>query len=88
MRLESENGNKGRLVIIEDNPALPAEFPNRLKIAAGALEFPIQHPDSFEEKSALTASHSVGDCCIREIDGNTYIAVLMQGCGLSLFQLQ
>ena len=88
MRLDGENANRGRLVILEDDPTHPAEFPNRLKTAAGALEFPIQHPDDFEEKAALTATHSVGDCCVREIDGNTYIAVLMQGCGLSLFQLQ
>ena len=88
MRLDAENGNTGRLVIIEDDQAAPADFPSRLRAAAGALEFPIQHTDNFEEKSAVTAGSSVGDCCVWTADGNTCIAVLMQGCGLSLFQLQ
>ena len=42
----------------------------------------------FEAESALASGDSIGDCCVRYINGSTYVAVLVQGCGLSLFQLQ
>lgn len=88
MKLDEENGNKGRLVVIDDNSRIPGDFPAQLKARANLREFPIQHPDSFDEKASLTAASSVGDCAVWDISGNTYIAVLMQGCGLSLFSLQ
>ena len=88
MRLDEENGTQGRLIICNDTTASPSEFPFTLKAQPGLREFPIQHPDSFEAKSGLGAASSVGDCAVWDTSGNTYIAVLMQGCGLSLFQLQ
>ncbi len=101
MQLDGENAVRGKLVVINDTAGTPAGFPDVLKwygdncapaegeeLPEGIRYFPIQHPDDFEAKSSITASHSVGDCTVRYISGSTYIAVLMQGCGLSLFQLQ
>ena len=64
------------------------QFPAQLKARSNVREFPIQHEEDFEAKSAVTAASSVADCTVWEISGNTYIAVLVQGCGLSVFQLQ
>ena len=88
MQLDGENAASGRLVIIDDAAATPDQFAAQLQAQAGLREFPIQHPVDFSAKSSVTASSSVGDCTLCEVNGNTYIAVLMQGCGLSLFQLQ
>ena len=88
MQLDGENAVRGRLVIIDDASASPAEFPEQLKAQTNRRDFPIQHESDFDEKSSTTASVSVGDCTVRYINGSTYVAVLMQGCGVSLFQLQ
>ena len=88
MQLDGENAASGRLVIIDDKSATPADFPAQLQAQANRREFPIQHHESFTVPSSLTAGSSLGDCAFCEVNGNTYLAVLMQGCGLSLFQLQ
>jgi len=87
-QVEGENAVRGRLVIMDDDSATPADFPAQLKARSNVREFPIQHEEDFEAKSAVTAASSVADCTVWEISGNTYIAVLVQGCGLSVFQLQ
>ena len=79
---------RGQLVIIDDTSLTPADFPAQLKAQANARRFPLQHEEDFEAKSSVTAASSVADCTVWEIGGNTYIATLMQGCGLSVFQLQ
>lgn len=101
MQLDGENAVRGKLVVIDDKSESPAEFPDQLKwylenrnpgegedLPEGIRMFPIQDAEDFEAKSSITAGHSVGDCTVRYINGSTYIAVLMQGCGLSLFQIQ
>lgn len=88
MQLDAENGLGGRLVIVDDHSATPADFPAQLQAQGGRREFPIQHHEDFSAQSGVPAGSSVGDCAFCEVNGNTYIAVLMQGCGLSLFQLQ
>ena len=88
VQLEGENAVRGQLVIIDDASLTPADFPAQLKAQANARRFPLQHEEDFEAKSSVTAASSVADCTVWEIGGNTYIATLMQGCGLSVFQLQ
>ena len=101
MQLDGENAVRGKLVIMDNKAESPAQFPDQLDwfvenktpadgedLAEGLRYFPIQDAEDFEAKSTITAGHSVGDCTVRYIDGSTYVAVLMQGCGLSLFQLQ
>ncbi len=88
VQLEGENAVRGQLVIIDDTSLTPADFPAQLKAQANARRFPLQHEEDFEAKSSVTAASSVADCTVWEIGGNTYIATLMQGCGLSVFQLQ
>ena len=88
MQLDAAGGSTGRLVIVKDEGTNPADFPAQLKAQAGRLEYPIQNAESFEVESSVSASSSLGDCTVCEVDGNTYIAVLMQGGGLSVFQLQ
>ncbi len=88
VQLEGENAVRGKLVIMDDASQTPAGFPAQLKAQANVREFPLQHESDFEAKSSVTAASSVADCTVWEIGGNTYIATLMQGCGLSVFQLQ
>ena len=88
VKLDEVKGKGGRLVIIDDDSSKPAEFATRLKDQIGLREFPIQHESDFEAESAVASGDSIGDCCVRYINGSTYVAVLVQGCGLSLFQLQ
>ena len=88
VRLDSENATRGRLVIIDDTAKDPSAFVETLQAQEGYREFPIQHEEDFEAKSAVAAASSVGDCIVKDVNGVTYVAVLVQGCGLSLFQLQ
>lgn len=88
VQLDEENATGGRLVIIDDAATAPAQFPDQLQAQTNRREFPVQHPTDFKAQSGVPASSSVGDCAFCEVNGNTYIAVLIQGCGLSLFQLQ
>lgn len=101
MQLDGESAVRGKLVVMDNKAETPAQFPAQLdwfaehrtpkkdeELAEGLRYYPIQDAEDFEAKSSKIASNSVGDCTVREINGSTYIAVLMQGCGLSLFQLQ
>lgn len=88
VQLDGENAVRGKLVIIDDNSETPADFPAQLAAQTNARLFPLQHEDDFEAKSCVTAASSVADCTVWEIGGNMYVAALMQGCGLSVFQLQ
>ena len=88
MQLAGENAAQGRLVIIDDDAAQPSDFPAQLKAQTNRREFPIQDELDFDAKSSVTAASSVGDCALVDVNGNTYIAVLMQGCGVSLFSLK
>ena len=88
MQLDGENAVTGRLVIIDDASTSPGQFPAQLLEQAGRKEYPIQHPDDFTVPSSVPAAASVGDCAFCEVNSNSYLVVLMQGGGLSLFQLQ
>ena len=87
-QMDVVGGTSGRLVIIEDTSKTPSDFPATLKAQQGRMEFPLQHASDFEAKSSVTSTSSVTDCTIRIVNGNTYIATLLNGGGLSLFQLQ
>ena len=87
MKMASANGTAGSLVVIDDESEKPADFPAQLAARTNARIFPIQG-ETEDAVSAVAATSSVGDCTVRTIGSSTYIAVLMQGCGLSLFQLQ
>lgn len=86
--LEQENATQGRLVILNDDTTVPANFAQALIAQTEKREFPIQDESDFSAKSSVPAASTVGDCTVREINGTTYIAAIIQGCGLSLFQLQ
>ena len=88
VQLEGANATKGRLIIIEDTCKQPADFPSVLKAGENLLEFPLQDAADFEVAATVPASSSVGDCTVHTVNGNTYIATLLNGGGLSLFQLQ
>ena len=83
-----ENDKQGRLVVFEDNATVPSEFTDQLEAQDGYLAKPVQHQIDFNAESAVANSGMLGDCCVREINGSTFVAVLIQGCGLSMFQLQ
>ena len=37
--------------------------------------------------SPCPATHSTGDCVVREINGETYMAVMIQNVGISVFKM-
>lgn len=88
VRLASENATQARLVIIDDESRSPSDFVAQLQAQAGYREFPLQSEEDFEAKSAVPAGSTVGDCVVKDVNGVTYVAALLQGGGLSLFQLQ
>ena len=88
VKLDNPGATTGRLVIIEDQGKKPADFEAQLLQANDYREFPVQDAESFDTPSSISSASSVGDCTVRNIDGNAYVAVLVQGCGLSLFVLE
>ena len=50
------------------------------------FEAPLQHAEDLT-LNGVGGGHTVCDCCVREINGETYIAALSQKAGLSLFKV-
>ena len=87
VQLDKAGAQSGKLVIIQDDSAAPADFPTQLLTPSKMWTFPLQG-DEESSISAIKAVSSVGDCAVREIGDNTYVATLLQGGGLCLFMLQ
>ena len=50
------------------------------------FEAPLQSADNFDA-TAAGGGNTVCDCCVREINGEVYIAAIGQKAGLSLFKV-
>lgn len=88
VKVEEANGNKARLVVIEDGDGTLAGFKTALTNQKIAWEFPLQHESDFSVEAFQATGNSLGNCKVMEIDGVTYIGAHAQGLGCSLFRFE
>ena len=77
-----EDTTHSRIQVMEDNGA----FKSSLDAKAGLMELPLQHASDFATASPAAGQNN-GDCTVRIIDGEVYIAALGSDMGLSLFKM-
>lgn len=77
-----ESTKKSRVQIMEDN----GTFKTSLEAKAGLLEAPLQKADEFSAESPAAGGNN-GDCAVRIIGEEVYIAAMHTDVGLSLFKM-
>lgn len=77
-----ESEKKGRVQIMEDNGA----FKTSLEAKAGLLEAPLQNANDFSAESPAAGGNN-GDCAVRIIGEEVFIAAMHTDVGLSLFKM-
>lgn len=85
-KLDAETKAKGSLVVLNDATG-SANFQAALEAQDVAFTAPIQDSMDASVVSPIVANPYLGDCVVREVNGNIYIAVLQNGGGLSLFKM-
>lgn len=88
VKVESVNGKKGRLVVIEDGDGTLTGFKTALTNNKVVWEFPIQHESDLNAESLCATGNSLGNCNVVVVDGVTYIGAHVQGLGCSLFRFE
>lgn len=88
VKVESVNGKKGSLVVIEDGDGTLEGFKTALTNNKVAWEFPIQHESDAAAESLCATGNSLGNCNVVVVDGVTYIGAHIQGIGCSLFRFE
>lgn len=81
------NQDKGSVKVISDFNGTPEGFMSVLQKNEVVFEAPVQDGMDPSVISPCPATHSTGDCVVREINGKTYMAVMIQNVGISLFQM-
>ena len=79
--------DKGAVKVISDFNGTPEGFLGVLQNQKMVFEAPIQDGMDTSVVSPCPATHSTGDCVVREINGETYMAVMIQNVGISVFKL-
>ena len=77
----------GSVKVISDFEGTPAGFETVLKTNKVVFEAPIQDAMDATVVSACPATHSTGDCVVRTVGDKTYMAVMIQNVGISVFEL-
>lgn len=77
----------GCVKVVADPAGTPEGVLEALQNQEVLFEAPIQHATDSDVDSSVAASHSTGDCIVREINGEVYMAAMIQHVGLSLFKL-
>ena len=77
-----ESTKKSRVQIMEDN----GNFKTSLEAKAGLMEAPLQNASDYAAASPAEGGNN-GDCAVRVIDEEVYIASMHQDVGLSLFKM-
>ncbi len=85
VKIDQQNGNTGRLVVLEDETS---DFKAALNAKKVAWEFPLQHESDFAAASAASTGNTLGNCKVVTVDGVTYIGAHIQGLGCSLFKFE
>ena len=86
-KLDPETHAKGSVVVLNDPTGLAADFQSTLEAQDIAYTAPIQDAMDASVVSPIVASPYIGDCTVREINGDIYMAVLQNGGGLSVFKM-
>lgn len=86
-KLDPETHAKGSVVVLNDPTATAAGFKSALEAQDIVFTAPIQDAMDATVVSPIVASPYVGDCTVREINGEIYMAVLQNGGGLSVFKM-
>lgn len=82
-----ENQNQGSVKVISDFKGTPEGLVEVLQAQTTVFEAPIQDGMDATVVSPCPATHSTGDCVVREINGETYMAVMIQNVGISVFKM-
>lgn len=85
--MDPETHAKGSVVVLNDPTGLAADFQSTLEAQDIAYTAPIQDAMDAAVVSPIVASPYLGDCTVREINGEIYMAVLQNGGGLSVFKM-
>ena len=79
--------DKGTVKVISDFSGTYDGLAGVLSTNKVVFEAPIQDGMDATVISPCPATHSTGDCVVREVDGTTYMAVMIQNVGISVFKL-
>ncbi len=78
---------QGSVKVIADVAGTPDGFLGALQSHKVVFEAPVQDAMDATVVSPCPATHSTGDCVVREIKGETYMAVMIQNVGISVFKM-
>lgn len=78
---------QGAVRVIADVAGTPDGFLGALQSHKVVFEAPVQDAMDATVVSPCPATHSTGDCVVREINGETYMAVMIQNVGISVFKM-
>ena len=78
---------QGSVRVIADLAGTPDGFLGALQSHKVVFEAPVQDAMDATVVSPCPATHSTGDCVVREINGETYMAVMIQNVGISVFTM-
>ena len=81
------NQDKGAVKVISDFNGTPEGLKGVLQAHKVVFEAPVQDAMDATVISPCPATHSTGDCVVREVNGKTYMAVMIQNVGISVFEL-
>lgn len=79
--------DKGSVKVISDFSGTPDGFLGVLQANKVVFEAPVQDGMDATVVSPCPATHSTGDCVVRKIGNDTYMAVMIQNVGISVFKL-
>ena len=79
--------DKGAVKVISDFNGTYDGLAGVLSANKVVFEAPIQDGMDATVVSPCPATHSTGDCVVREVNGTTYMAVMIQNVGISVFEL-
>ncbi len=79
--------DKGSVKVISDFSGTPDGFLGVLQANKLVFEAPVQDGMDATVLSPCPATHSTGDCVVRKIGNDTYMAVMIQNVGFSVFKL-
>lgn len=81
------NQDQGSVKVISDFNGTADGFMSVLQKNEVVFEAPVQDGMDASVLSPCPATHSTGDCVVREIGGETYMAVMIQNVGISVFKM-
>ena len=79
--------DKGSVKVISDFNGTYEGLAGVLQAQKVVFEAPVQDGMDATVISPCPATHSTGDCVVREVNGTTYMAVMIQNVGISVFKL-